>query len=138
MACRQPPTFERYVLERLSPRSEAARMLADLAKDSSVSDAVPLVIESLPVQKSRELRQIVDLFEPYCEWVEDWETSGWEVERSGSKVTVRLPKGYEWGRGPHPRSEVIAAGAGVTAIRFEKVEHDDKYRATSASFRVMR
>ena len=56
-----------------------------------------------------------------------------------SQVLVRLPKDYEWGRGARPRTEVIAAGAGVLALRFEKVEHDPKtYRAEAVTFRVVR
>jgi hypothetical protein len=113
-------------------------MIATLAEDTSVSDAIAMTIEALPPGQSRELRQIVDLFEAYCEWVEDWEPEGWEIERSDSQVLVQLPKGYEWGRGPHPRTEVIAAGAGVLAIRFEKVEYDPNYRVVAVSFRIVR
>jgi hypothetical protein len=126
MACREAPTFERYVSERIGPRSEAGKMIATLAKDTSLSNAISLAIESLPTSKSRDLRQIVDLFEPYCEWVEEWEPEGWEVEASRSRVVLRPPSGYAWGRDEHPNNDVVAAAAGVIAVRFDEVEFEPK------------
>jgi hypothetical protein len=137
MACREAPTFESFVQERLSPRSEAAKMIADLSKDTSLSNAVALTIEALPAGKSRELRHIVDLFEPYCEWVEDWEAKGWQIESSGSWVTLVPPEGRDWNelcaRKAHPSDEVVAAAAGVLSVKFEDVEFEPRieisYRA---------
>lgn len=137
MACREAPTFESFVRDRLSPRSEAAKMIADLEKDTSLSNAVALTIEALPTSKSRELRHIVDLFEPYCEWVEDWETKGWQIESSGAWITLTPPEGREWSelcaRGGRPSDEVIAAAAGVPSAKFEDVEFEPRieisYRA---------
>jgi hypothetical protein len=135
MACREAPTFESFVKKRLGPRSEAAKMIADLTKDTSLSDAIPIAIHSLPSGKSRELRQVVDLFEPYCEWVEDWEPKGWEIETSRSQVILRPPKDFEWGHSVHPDSDVIAAAAGVLAVRYEGAEFEPKIAVT---FRVVR
>lgn len=135
MACREPPTFESFVKKHLGPRSEAARLIADLTRDTSLSDAVPIAIQSLSTGKSRELRQIVDLFEPYCEWVEDWEPKGWEIERSGSQVLVRPPGDFAWGHSVHPDNDVIAAAAGVLAVRYEGAEYEPKIEVT---FRVVR
>lgn len=126
MACREAPTFERFVSERIGSRSEAGKMIATLAKDTSLSNAVSLAIESLSASKSRELRQIVDLFEPYCEWVEEWEPEGWEVKVSQSHVLLHPPSGYAWGRDEHPNNDVIAAAAGVLAVRFDEVEFEPK------------
>jgi hypothetical protein len=138
MACREPPTFESFVRERLGPHSEAAKMIADLVQDRSLSDAIPIAIQSLPTSKSRELRQIVDLFEPYCEWVEDWEPQGWKVERSGSSVLLYPPKKYSWGHEEHPSSDVIAAASGVIAVRYEGAEFNEKNEPKEVSFRVVR
>lgn len=135
MACREAPTFERYINERISPRSEAGKVIASLAKDTSLSNAISLAIEALGTQKSRELRQIIDLFGPYCEWVEDWEPAGWEITSSRSDVTLRPPKNYEWGRGKHPNNDVVAAAAGVLAVRFDEVEFEPQ---TEVSFRIVR
>jgi hypothetical protein len=126
MACREAPTFERYVSERIGTRSEAGKMIATLAKDTSLSNAISLTIEALPAGKSRDLRQIVDLFEPYCEWVEEWEPEGWEVEVSRSHVILRPPKDYAWGRAEHPNNDVVAAAAGVLGVKFDEVEFDPK------------
>lgn len=124
MACREAPTFERFVSERIGPRSEAGKLLASLSKDTSLSDAVALAIETLSPRQSRELRQVAELFESYCEWVEEWEPSGWEIEASRSRVLLRPPPNYEWGRDEHPNDEVIAAAAGVLAVRFDEVEFE--------------
>ena len=135
MACREAPTFEHYVSERISPRSEAGRVIASLAKETSLSNAISLAIEALGTSKSRELRQVIDLFEPYCEWVEDWESKGWEIEATRSNVLLRPPSDYEWGHGKHPNNDVVAAAAGVLAVRFDEVEFEPR---TEVSFRVVR
>lgn len=135
MACREAPTFERFVSERISPRSEAGKVIASLAKETSLSNAVSLAIEALSTQKSRELRQVVDLFESYCEWVEEWEPEGWRIDASRSQVLLHPPKSYEWGHGVHPDDDVIAAAAGVLAVRFEEVEFEPRLEV---SFRVVR
>jgi len=124
MACREAPTFEEFVKKRLGSRSEAAKMIATLSRDTSVSNAVAMTIEALPTRQSHELRHLVDLFDPYCEWVEDWEPAGWEIETSGSRVLLRPPKNYEWGRASHPNNDVIAAAAGVLGVRFDEVEFE--------------
>ena len=94
MACREAPTFEEFVKKRLGSRSEAAKMIATLSKETSVSNAVAMTIEALSTRQSHELRHLVDLFDSYCEWVEDWEPAGWEIESSGSRVLLRPPKNY--------------------------------------------
>jgi hypothetical protein len=135
MACREAPTFESFVRKRLGARSEAARMLALLTEDMSLSNAIPETIRSLSTQKSRELRQLVDLFDSYCEWIEEWEPQGWQVERSGSNVLLHPPKNYEWGHAEHPSSDVIAAAAGVLAVSYKGATFDPKVVAT---FHVVR
>lgn len=135
MACREAPTFEDFIRRRLGARSEAAKMIASLSKDTSLSNAVAMTIEALPTRQSHELRHLVDLFEPYCDWVENWEPRGWEITPSSSHVLLRPPKGYEWGQGPHPNNDVIAAAAGVLAVRFDDVEFEPR---VEVSFRVVR
>ncbi len=144
MACREAPSFEHYIKKRLSPRSEAGRTIAALSKDTSLSNAVSMAIESLPTGQSRELRHFVDLFEPYCEWVEDWEPKGWEMETlfsgsSVSTVTLLPPEGRDWrdltARGAHPSDDVVAAAAGVLSVKLESVEHEPR---VVIYFRVVR
>jgi hypothetical protein len=137
MACREAPTFEEYIRKRLGSRSEAGKMIADLSKDTSLSNAVAMTIEALPATKSRELRHLVDFFEPYCRWVEDWEPKGWRIERSGSWVTLQAPEGRHWdelsARRAHPSNDVVAAAVGVSSVEFDDVEFEPRIEIT---FRV--
>jgi hypothetical protein len=133
VACREAPSFEEYIRDRLDWRSEAGRMLAALSKDTSLSNAVSMAIESLSTRQSREFRHLVDLFEPYCEWVEDWESKGWDVKFSGSfMVTLSPPASRNWSdltvRGGHPSDEVVAAAIGVSSVKFEDVEFEPQIK----------
>jgi hypothetical protein len=123
MVCRDAPSFEDFVRERLSPRSEAGKMITSLSKDTSLSNAVAMTIESLSASKSRELRHIINSFELYCDWVEDWEPKGWEIGTSGSWVILLAPEGRDWAelcaRRAHPPDNVVAAGAGVSSVKYD-------------------
>jgi hypothetical protein len=138
MACREAPSFEDFISRRLSPRSEAGKMISTLSKDTSLSNAIAMTIEALPASKSRELRHLVDLFKLYCDWVEDWEPEGWEIEVSGSWVTLLAPKGRDWGevsrRGAHPPNNVVAVAAGVPSVQMEGAEYEPR---VEISFRVV-
>lgn len=115
-------------------------MITSLSKDTSLSNAVAMTIESLSASQSRELRHFVDLFEPYCEWVEDWEPRGWQIKSSGSSVTLFAPPGDDWGglcrRGAHPSNDVVAAGAGVSSVKF--VDFDLEKLRIEISYHVIR
>lgn len=139
MACREAPSFEDFISERLSPRSEAGKMIISLSKDTSLSNAVAMTIESLPASKSRELRHLVDLFELYCDWVEDWESKGWEIGVSGSWVMLLSPEGRDWSelcaRRAHPPDKVVAAGAGVSSVKYD--DYDLTGTRVEITYRVM-
>lgn len=136
MVCRgHAPTFEEYVKKRLPARSEAGKLVATLSKDTSISNAIALAIESLSTRASRELRQIVDSFEDHCRWVENWEAKGWRMRVDGDWITLSPPSDFAWGYGKKPKDQVIAAGAGVRAVKFDDVSFEPKLEVT---FRVLR
>jgi hypothetical protein len=138
MACRGAPSFEEFIKKRLGPRSEASKMITSLSKDTSISNAVAMTIEALSASQSRDLRHLVDSFQRYCDWVEDWEPRGWEIE-AGDWITLLGPPGREWAdlcaRGAHPSDDVVAAAAGVSAVKFDDVVFDKRIEIT---FRVTR
>jgi hypothetical protein len=101
-------------------------MITSLSKDTSVSNAIAMTIEALPTGQSRALRQLVNSFERYCDWVEDWEPKGWTIEATGSQVALEAPPGSDWAelccyRRKHPSNEVVAAAAGVSSVKFNNV-----------------
>ncbi len=68
--CPHPDSFEKYIRERfLRPhaKTEAAREVTALARDTSLSNAVSLAIESLPTAESATLRRLVDAYESWCQ-----------------------------------------------------------------------
>ncbi len=120
MACRGAPSFEKYLRDRLlGSRSEVATVLAGLAKDVSLADAASLTLETLPRVKTKRLRQLVDSFESWCEWIEEWQPRGWSATMRGRRVSVLAPGKSPKDYFPMPRGEVVAAAVDVDAVRFD-------------------
>jgi len=103
MACRDALSFEEYIREWMySTHTEASEEIYKLARDlereghPSLANAVALAIESLPTRKTTRLRRLVELFEPWCEWKEDWEQKGWRLQKwDESHVAVVVPDDIE-------------------------------------------
>lgn len=80
----------------------------------SIGDAVADAIESLPTNKTRDIRRWLVDWEAWEEW-QKWKDKGWRVEKKGRKVRL-------WGPptvpplGDVPPDVVIAAAAGVGSV----------------------
>jgi len=123
MACRDAPNFESYIRARLDWDTEAGDAVAALSKDTSLADAVALAIESLPERDAEQLELLAAQFEPYCEWVEEWEPAGWSMMKGHNRVSVYSPKSHDWGGSAdrYPSVEVIAAAAGFESVELDAV-----------------
>ena len=144
MACRDPKNFDAYIRERLAApsraaRSEAARVVLDFADKDRVpmGEAVLLAIEALPASKTKQLRRIVDLFEPWCEWLDKWSEHGWSLDypRAGFVDVEMPPKVSVSFRDRHtfPSDDVVAAAIGA-----EKVELVGAAHGGAVRFRIVR
>lgn len=144
MACRDPASFDAYIRERLAggnatghppttrkrqrslgPRSEAARVVFEFVEKDRVSmgEAVLLAIEALPASKTRELRRIVDLFEPWCEWIDEWFARGWTFKIGYDGVIVVPPRTFDYHNKSYPRIDVISAAVGADVNSRLKAHH---------------
>lgn len=144
MACRDALSFEEYVREWMySTHTEASEEVYNLARDlereghPSLANAVALAIESLPARKTARFRRLVELFEPWCEWKEDWESKGWRLQKwDEGSVAVVVPDDIEedWWlkveetkgdiekeRLLFPDEELIAAATSRDSASFKKV-----------------
>lgn len=111
------------------PRSEATHVLAQLAKDVPLSEAVLLAIESLGTRQSAHLRRAVELYEPWCEWRDDWASHGWRITRVRKNRAIRLvaPEDHPvvWGTMSQqdlPDDDVVAAGADLDRVKLYSLQ----------------
>ena len=144
MACRDVLSFEEYIREWMyGTHTEAAEEVYNLARGlaeegkPSLANAVALAIESLPSRKTARLRRLVELFEPWCEWKEDWESKGWQLTKYGDgRFVVTVPDDIEedWWlkveetkgdadkeRALFPDEELVAAATNRDSASYEKV-----------------
>jgi hypothetical protein len=146
-SCRDAPSFEEYVRGWLyKTNTESADVIYDLVKSGdSLSNSVALTIESLPARKTARLRRLVELFEPYCEWVEDWKPKDWRIEdnynaTSGEVVAFLATGNWDKRNLPHtrrgdviklgveiPSEDVIAAFHGVDSAKFLRIEEGSSW-----------
>jgi len=107
-------------------KTEAAREALKLAKDMYVGDAIALVIESLPANKTQQLRRWNESWEGWCEWI-DWVDQGWDVrDISRGIASVVPPEGWKPTQPnyqPSPSAEAVAAAVDASGARFLNVGH---------------
>jgi hypothetical protein len=125
-ACRDPRSFEDFMRERfMDSRSEAAETIRQLEKDVSFMDAVALTIDALRWPTTKRLRRIVELYEPWCEWQNEWRRRGWSLrwEINPNYFTLLAPKSgpiFER-RDEAPSDDVAAAASGFDRVKFEYI-----------------
>jgi hypothetical protein len=118
-------TFDEAIELRLrTSKTEATREVLALVKDMYLGDAVALVIESMPRQKTAQLRRWNDSWEGWCEWVE-WVERGWEIRQVNSGIASLLPPLGSSPEGPKERPSVdaVAAAIDATTAKFLGVSH---------------
>lgn len=136
MTCRGAPNFEEYVRGWIyKTNTEVVDVIYDLVKGGdSLSNAVALAIESLPARKTSHLRRLVELFEPYCEWMEEWEPKGWQIDDYGKGEAAAGIATKDW-TDPLverdsvvielgvdiPGEDVVAAFNGVDSAKFSRI-----------------
>jgi hypothetical protein len=117
---------EAMELRLRTSKTEAAREVLALAKDMYIGDAVSLVIESMPRQKTAQLRRWNDSWEGWCEWV-DWMDRGWEIRRISPGIASVLPseswRPSEPNYGPSPSEDAVAAAVDAAGAKFLNVGH---------------
>ena len=123
-ACRDAHSFEDYMRERfMDSRSEAAETIRQLAQDVSFMDAVALTIDALRWAQTKRLRRIVELYEPWCEWKNEWVRRGWRLEWCTNpnyfKLIAPEQKNFFERRDEAPSDDVAAAAAGFDRVKFE-------------------
>lgn len=120
-------------LRFMDSRSEAAETIRQLEKDVSFMDAVVLTIESLGASHTRRLRRIVELYEPWCEWQNEWVRRGWTIERDINPNYFKLISPNKQGeylqsREDAPDDDIAAAAAGFDRVRLEHIgDYDAMY-----------
>jgi len=126
-------SYKRYIERWLdSSRSDVAAFIREEVAVTWNGDVAMAVADALehqerfPDRDTEELDRVQDLYESWCEWLDDWEPKGWQIDVSGSNVTLTAPNGSEWKglwrRGSHPSDDVIAAAAGVLSVKFKGAE----------------
>ena len=112
--------FDAAMLARLrASRTEASRIVLDLHQSGrKLSDAILDAIESLPHNKTMQLRRWVDNWESWLEWM-TLQEKGWSMQIDPGGITIYGPPGlklpqWEWIR---PNNDVVAAGADVNAVK---------------------
>ncbi len=139
MRCRDVPNFEQYIRDWvIRTDSEAADVIRGFTKGGeSMAQAVALTIESLPSRKTTRLRRLVELFEPHCEWMEDWASKGYRMQAyaRGAVAAVAPPeltfdvKGDEDSTAPgkdFPSEEIVAAAMGVESAKFSLIKRQQQ------------
>jgi hypothetical protein len=114
---------EAMALRMRTSKSEATREVLTLAKTMYIGDAVALVIESMPRQKTAQLRRWNDSWDGWCKWIE-WLDKGWDIRRvSAGIVTLVAPfklRTLEEAKNVsnRPSDESVAAALDVGNARF--------------------
>jgi lambda repressor-like predicted transcriptional regulator len=116
-------SFEDVMMKRLAKcHAEACReILASMKKGGrSLSDAVTDAIEVLPASQSRDLRRWLKDWEAWEEWLA-FKKKGWSIRKLGKGILALTIQSASDGSFPPlykgPSERVIAAGAGVSAIK---------------------
>ncbi len=123
--CWAPANWEEYVRRWLDKSdTEVAEFVLDEAKetwDGDIGKAVNDALEHYSEWDLEELRRVLDLFEPWCEWREKWEPKGWQIDVRGDVIMLTSPPRYAWGNEDCPSRDAIAAAAGVTDVKLANV-----------------
>src|SRR5271166_5716740 len=120
-------TFDEAMERRLrTSKTEATREVLALVKteDMYVGDAIALVIESMPRQKTAQLRRWNDDWEGWCEWLE-WKDQGWESRQISSGIGSLIAP-YRHGfdaKSDRPSDVAAAAAMDAVSARFLGVGH---------------
>ncbi len=122
--------FDEAMLPRLrDSRTEASKLVLDLAQDMALADACLSTIESLPARQTVQLRRWVDNWEAYHEWLR-WTKRGWSVERLApnrarrfsAALALHAPEGvYKMFEPSSPSmswADIVAAAADVAGVEF--------------------
>jgi len=135
-------TFEEAMELRLhTSNSEATREVLALAKDMYIGDAVSLVIESMPRQKTAQIRRLNDTWEGWCEWI-DWAEQGWKIRQISSGLvgllSFRRFSSWEDAVNPsnRPNDDAVAAAADAAGARFLGTNSYSSKRDTEFLYKV--
>jgi hypothetical protein len=135
-------TFEEAMELRLrSSKTEATREVLALMKDMYIGDAVALVIESMPMEKTAQLRRWNDSWEGWCEWLE-WKDEGWRIRKISSSL-VGLFSGrrfVSWSdavdSSNRPSDEAVAAAVDAIRVGFLGTNSYSSKRDTEFLYKV--